>query len=660
MMKQKIIFILCLHSLFGFSQEQFVEKLDKMVGGPKIGQILSSISHNGSTYIYAQDQNRGVAPTWYIYNYNVAPTTTTFASLPFEVQVQSKDGFDKGAFYNGKYYYPHNERIYIYDQANQTDQLLNVTYPDGFKRLSSKFMTFNNKLYFSAKTDDHGIELMSYDLTNDIQLAADIFPGERISTSGSILKNSSRPRILTIWNNHLLFWANDGDNLTTGTYGGEIFKLDTQGNATVLNDFIQGSGGSSYNVYDFFGKKTLVYVKARKKFYELQNDGSYTETTIAGLQKYPTFDVLKAQMMGDYFVINATLEFNNGFASRTHLLIVKQDESVFQTDLEPSRFDLGVLFKDHYLIYSGNNNYFIGNEPFIVDLSNNKTSLLKDIRTAPYNGIFGLVFGSEPIRLVATENEVLFSAETTDIINSFDVFSVRFNENTTNNYQLNTKSIGDGNVTPGSGLINKSTNVTLQATPTSGFRFAGWQGDVLGKGNPINLTMNGDKNVSALFLQDNDTRLLRIRREGLGKVERSVDKLLYDLNEKVTITAIPEKGFVFKEWKGDINSTNEKIEITLDDDKYVTAVFEYKILNTTDLSIEDNGAILYPNPSNNFVTIITKESVKELCLYSINGKKLESHYNTKTINVSHLTNGVYFVKIKTASNKLEVLKLVKK
>lgn len=41
--------------------------------------------------------------------------------------------------------------------------------------------------------------------------------------------------------------------------------------------------------------------------------------------------------------------------------------------------------------------------------------------------------------------------------------------------------------------------LTLLATPEPGFRFAGWSGDLVGLGNPRQITMNADKNVTANF-----------------------------------------------------------------------------------------------------------------------------------------------------------------
>ncbi len=52
---------------------------------------------------------------------------------------------------------------------------------------------------------------------------------------------------------------------------------------------------------------------------------------------------------------------------------------------------------------------------------------------------------------------------------------------------------------PTGGVYLAGTVVTLTATPTTGWQFAGWSGDLTGTSNPDSLMMDGDKTVTALF-----------------------------------------------------------------------------------------------------------------------------------------------------------------
>lgn len=56
-----------------------------------------------------------------------------------------------------------------------------------------------------------------------------------------------------------------------------------------------------------------------------------------------------------------------------------------------------------------------------------------------------------------------------------------------------------GSVSPSSGTYEEDTDVSIEATPASGFAFREWDGDAGGSDNPVTVTMNSDKSVTALF-----------------------------------------------------------------------------------------------------------------------------------------------------------------
>ena len=61
--------------------------------------------------------------------------------------------------------------------------------------------------------------------------------------------------------------------------------------------------------------------------------------------------------------------------------------------------------------------------------------------------------------------------------------------------------VGNGTVTldPPGGAYDIGAVVTLTATPATGCAFTGWSGDLSGTTNPVRITMNGDKAVTATF-----------------------------------------------------------------------------------------------------------------------------------------------------------------
>ncbi|MBF4983122.1 T9SS type A sorting domain-containing protein [Nonlabens mediterrranea] len=67
------------------------------------------------------------------------------------------------------------------------------------------------------------------------------------------------------------------------------------------------------------------------------------------------------------------------------------------------------------------------------------------------------------------------------------------------------------------------------------------------------------------------------------------------------------------------------------------------------LSIYDQLAtqqfVLFPNPSSNFINILSIEPIEKIEIYDINYRLLIEYRNTSLINVSDLQSGVYFIKV---------------
>jgi uncharacterized repeat protein (TIGR02543 family) len=71
----------------------------------------------------------------------------------------------------------------------------------------------------------------------------------------------------------------------------------------------------------------------------------------------------------------------------------------------------------------------------------------------------------------------------------------------TSQYTLAVNTIGSGSVgmNPSGGIYDAGTVVMLTASPSSGWQFSGWSGDLTGSNNPGTITMDADKNVTATF-----------------------------------------------------------------------------------------------------------------------------------------------------------------
>jgi hypothetical protein len=59
---------------------------------------------------------------------------------------------------------------------------------------------------------------------------------------------------------------------------------------------------------------------------------------------------------------------------------------------------------------------------------------------------------------------------------------------------------GSGTVTPGTSYVPVGKEISLKATPKSGWKFDHWEGPVTGSTNPVTITVNADVTVKAVFV----------------------------------------------------------------------------------------------------------------------------------------------------------------
>ena len=140
-------------------------------------------------------------------------------------------------------------------------------------------------------------------------------------------------------------------------------------------------------------------------------------------------------------------------------------------------------------------------------------------------------------------------------------------------YTLSTSvsPLGTGSVSPSGGQYESGVQVTLTATPASGYAFDCWGGDVSGSSAVIMITMDSDKNVIANFTQI--TYDLTIDIVGNGTTSPPAGVHSYPSGTEVELTGTPDEGWEFSSWSGDITDTSATVTIVMDLDKSVIAHF---------------------------------------------------------------------------------------
>jgi parallel beta-helix repeat protein len=134
---------------------------------------------------------------------------------------------------------------------------------------------------------------------------------------------------------------------------------------------------------------------------------------------------------------------------------------------------------------------------------------------------------------------------------------------------------GSGTVeqTPEGARLEHGTVVTLTAIANTGSSFTEWTGDAVGTANPITLTTDRDKSVTATSTLDIHTLTIHYAGNGSGLVSLDPPGGLYDYGTIVTLTAVVAPGSSFTGWSGDATGTANPVTLAMGADKAVTATF---------------------------------------------------------------------------------------
>ncbi|WP_240676236.1 InlB B-repeat-containing protein [Botryobacter ruber] len=142
-------------------------------------------------------------------------------------------------------------------------------------------------------------------------------------------------------------------------------------------------------------------------------------------------------------------------------------------------------------------------------------------------------------------------------------------------YSLSVSTSGSGTVTksPNQATYTSGSTVTLTATPAPGYVFSGWSGDASGTTNPLSVTMNNNKSITATFVVDTNEYSLSLSTSGSGTVSKSPNQTTYTSGSTVSLTATPAAGYVFSGWSGDATGTANPLSVTMTSNKSITATF---------------------------------------------------------------------------------------
>ncbi len=138
-------------------------------------------------------------------------------------------------------------------------------------------------------------------------------------------------------------------------------------------------------------------------------------------------------------------------------------------------------------------------------------------------------------------------------------------------FSLNVAATGGGSVTmdPEQNLFAPGTQVTLTATAADNFEFVGWTGSASGSENPLLVTMDSNKTLTANFVGYYE---LVVTQTGSGGVMLDPPGP-YLPGQSVTATAVPAVGYGFAGWSGALTGLNPVGSFDMTGDLTLDAVF---------------------------------------------------------------------------------------
>jgi uncharacterized repeat protein (TIGR02543 family) len=235
---------------------------------------------------------------------------------------------------------------------------------------------------------------------------------------------------------------------------------------------------------------------------------------------------------------------------------------------------------------------------FLLNVTAINGTVAKNPNQATYN------FGST-VEITATPNVgYTFTSWSGDASGTANPLTVTMNstKNITANFTINTYLL---NVTAINGTVAKNPNqvsynsgatVQLTATPNAGYTFTSWSGDATGNTNPLTVTMNSTKNITANFTAIASTFTLNVTAVN-GTALKVPNLATYDSGASVLVTATPNLGYVFSSWSGDATGSLNPLTVTMNANKNITANFTLIPVNTFVLNVIANNGTVLKNPN---------------------------------------------------------------
>jgi len=172
-----------------------------------------------------------------------------------------------------------------------------------------------------------------------------------------------------------------------------------------------------------------------------------------------------------------------------------------------------------------------------------------------------------------------------------------------NEYTLSVSVTGTGTVAlePPGGVYPAGTVVTLTTSPGLSWDFDHWEGALTGNAMQAQVTMDGNRAVTAVFALERYPLSLGV--SGSGGITQDPFALSYEAGSVVTLTAEEYTHWHFDHWEGDVTGTANPVQVVMNGLREATAFFvrnEYalnvNVAGSGSVTLDPPGG-LYPSES---------------------------------------------------------------
>jgi len=151
--------------------------------------------------------------------------------------------------------------------------------------------------------------------------------------------------------------------------------------------------------------------------------------------------------------------------------------------------------------------------------------------------------------------------------------------------------VGQGSVSADPpGPYGAGQQVTLSATPATGWGFTAWSGAVSGTQNPLTFAITQDTTITATFSQQAPPPTYTLTVQAGGKGQITVDPTEpYLSGQTVTVTAVPMAGWTFVGWQGALSGSTNPATLVITTNTVLTATFIQALAGSYTILARTNG-----------------------------------------------------------------------